>query len=197
VARVQALGFRIVSGQTPVVPLLVGDEGLSDRMAAALKQAGFYVDAVKFPAVGLRQSRLRFIMNAKHTRDELDQLLDVLGTLARDYVDPGPARRPAAVAAPVATPSPAAGTALSALQVEALAELVRVARDELGVTTPVEPGQSLRADLNLDSMGLMIVAGAMEDRFGVSFEGSDGSGIETVADLLSFVERHAPPKANA
>ena len=48
----------------PIVPVLVGDEDLSERMAARLLKAGFYVDAVKFPAVGLRQSRLRFTIPA-------------------------------------------------------------------------------------------------------------------------------------
>jgi 8-amino-7-oxononanoate synthase len=197
VARIRALGFRIVSDQTPVVPLLVGDEARSDRMAAALLDAGFYVDAVKFPAVGLRQSRLRFIMNARHTREQLDRLLEVLGELAQDYADPGDARRQGPAPAAVPGPGPGIDAAASPLRAQALAELVRVARDELGVTGPIEPDTSLRADLNLDSMGLMILAGAMEDRFGISFEGADSSGIDTVADLLSFVERSAQQKVGA
>lgn len=195
VAGVRGLGFRIVSDQTPVVPLLVGDEALADRMAARLLEAGFYVDAVKFPAVGLRQSRLRFIMNARHTREQIDRLLGVLASMAPDYVDPGlPAR-----AAPAAAERPRVLTEqeLTPLQAEALAELVRMAQTDLGITGTVALDKSLRTDLNLDSMGLMILAGAMEDRFGISFESSGSGDIDTVSDLLVFIERQvgAPSEA--
>lgn len=189
VSAVQAMGFRTVSCQTPIVPVLVGDEQLSDRMAATLREAGFYVDAVKFPAVGLHQSRLRFIMNARHTVEQIDDLLDVMRPMAGAYVDPGaPARKPAPLR-PAAAPAPAAP--LTVRQQAVIDELVRVAREDLGLDVEVEPRMSLRADLNLDSMGLMIVAGAIEDRFGVSFDGAGSGDIETVADLIDFVERHA------
>jgi glycine C-acetyltransferase len=201
VARVQRLGFRIVSSQTPIVPVLVGDESLADRMAATLRHAGIYVDAVKFPAVGLHQSRLRFIMNARHTREQIDDLLAVLASMAPEYVDPGaPIRRTEptrTVAARVdATPVDEIRP-LSGVQSQVLDELVRIAQEDLGVHAKIELHMSLRADLNLDSMALMIVAGAMEDRFGVSFESADGAAIETVADLLAFVERHAGEKVDA
>lgn len=196
VTRVQALGYRIASSQTPIVPVLIGDEGLADRMAARLRQAGIYVDAVKFPAVGLHQARLRFIMNARHDRAQIDRLLEVLAAMAPEYVDPGVPARRTAPPPPAPTPVDAAPPGPpSTLRQQMLDELARIARGELGVHGPIEPQLSLRADLNLDSMSLMIVAGAMEDRFGVSFDAPDSSAIETVADLLAYVERHAGGKA--
>lgn len=194
VEKVRALGYRLVSDETPVVPLLVGDEARGDAMAAALLAAGIYVDAVKFPAVALHQCRLRFIMNARHTRAQIDRVLDVLATLAPSYVDPGPVRRTGSDK-PARAPRPTGQPVPPGIQTDALAEIARIARDDFGITQPIDPDQSLRTDLNLDSMGLAIVAGGLEDRFGVSFDTPEASDIDSVRDLLEYVARHATPEA--
>ena len=82
VARVEKLGYHLISKLTPIIPVLIGDERECDRFSRVLKEEGFHVDAVKFPAVGIQQSRLRFIMNANHTRGQIDKLVDVLALLA-------------------------------------------------------------------------------------------------------------------
>lgn len=88
VSRMENLGYHLISKATPIVPVLIGDERECDRVAALLKNEGIHVDAVKFPAVGLKQSRLRFIMNANHTRSQIDKLVGILELLAE------PAARP-------------------------------------------------------------------------------------------------------
>jgi 7-keto-8-aminopelargonate synthetase-like enzyme len=72
-------GFTLLSTATPIVPLHVGDESQCVRMAATLRCAGIHVDAILFPAVGVGQSRLRFIMNAQHTIAQIDEVVDALG----------------------------------------------------------------------------------------------------------------------
>jgi glycine C-acetyltransferase len=47
-------------------------------MAATLRNAGIHVDAILFPAVGAGQSRLRFIMNARHTTEQIDEVIHAL-----------------------------------------------------------------------------------------------------------------------
>ncbi|WP_325328829.1 pyridoxal phosphate-dependent aminotransferase family protein [Sulfuricella sp.] len=88
VSRVEKLGYHIVSKATPIVPIFIGDERECDRIAALLKDEGIHVDAVKFPAVGLKQSRLRFIMNANHTRAQIDKLVGILESLAKTFANP-------------------------------------------------------------------------------------------------------------
>jgi glycine C-acetyltransferase len=78
VTRMSDAGFTLLSTQTPIVPLHVGDEGECSRLAAALHAEGIHVDAIVFPAVGFGQSRLRFIMNANHTTDDVDRVVSVL-----------------------------------------------------------------------------------------------------------------------
>ena len=72
------LPYRVLSRTTPIVPVLIGDESLCDRFAALLKAAGIHVDAVKFPAVGIRKARLRVMLNAGHTKEQIERLVGVL-----------------------------------------------------------------------------------------------------------------------
>jgi len=76
VLRMQEAGFPLLATETPIVPLFVGDEGKCTRIAAALRAVGFHVDAIIFPAIGPGQSRLRFIMNAHHTHEQIDRLVE-------------------------------------------------------------------------------------------------------------------------
>jgi glycine C-acetyltransferase len=78
VARMAGLPYRLVSTQTPIVPILIGDEDLTDRFAELLRADRLHVDAVKFPAVPVGQARLRIQLNAGHTREQIDWLVEVL-----------------------------------------------------------------------------------------------------------------------
>jgi 8-amino-7-oxononanoate synthase len=78
VARMRAAGLEPAATSTPIVPLAVGDERACTRLAAALRDEGFHVDAIMFPAVAMGQARLRFIMNAHHEVADIDHLVDVL-----------------------------------------------------------------------------------------------------------------------
>jgi glycine C-acetyltransferase len=84
-AGIKALGYRLVSEETPILPLLIGDETMADRFASMLRQMGFHVDSVKFPAVGMGQARLRFMVNANHTRNDIDALLSGLEMLKKRF----------------------------------------------------------------------------------------------------------------
>ena len=81
VAEIDKLGYPLVSRQTCIVPVLLGAEDRCEQVSAALFERGFHVDSVIFPAVPRNQGRLRFIMNANHTREQLDGLLAALQDL--------------------------------------------------------------------------------------------------------------------
>lgn len=78
VTKMEEAGFQLFSKETCIVPVLVGDERLCEHYAAVLEENGFHVDSILFPAVKIGQSRLRFNMNAHHTREQIDRLVDVL-----------------------------------------------------------------------------------------------------------------------
>ena len=49
--------------------------------ARELRDAGFHVDAIVFPAIAVGMSRLRFMMNAHHTIAQIDNVIDTLGQI--------------------------------------------------------------------------------------------------------------------
>lgn len=77
VESMQGLSYQVVSTATPIVPVLIGDEAQTDRLSLLLRSVGLHVDSVKFPAVPKNQGRLRVILNAGHTREQIDLLVSV------------------------------------------------------------------------------------------------------------------------
>jgi glycine C-acetyltransferase len=78
VKQMAKLDYRLVSTQTPIVPLWCGEDAKTQALATAIRAEGIHVDAISFPAVPLRSGRLRIQMNAGHRREDIDHLVDVL-----------------------------------------------------------------------------------------------------------------------
>ncbi|HEX7360609.1 MAG TPA: glycine C-acetyltransferase [Bryobacteraceae bacterium] len=69
--RMSASGFDIVSGEHPIVPVMLGDAALATRMADALLEKGVYVIGFSYPVVPQGKARIRVQVSAAHTDDEL------------------------------------------------------------------------------------------------------------------------------
>jgi glycine C-acetyltransferase len=78
IERMRPLGYQILSTETAIVPVLIGEAELCLQYARALREEGIHVDSVQFPAAPLGQARLRFMMNAGHTRAQIDQVVDIM-----------------------------------------------------------------------------------------------------------------------
>ena len=78
VKRMAELSFRLVSTETPIVPIWLGDESRTQQLALAIRAEGIHVDAIRFPAVPIKSARLRIQLNAGHRREDIDHLVDVL-----------------------------------------------------------------------------------------------------------------------
>ena len=83
VERMRAACFDLSATTSAIVPLVVGSESECARLAAGLRLAGIHVDAILFPAVALGQARLRFMMNAHHSREHIDTVVASLSRLTR------------------------------------------------------------------------------------------------------------------
>lgn len=70
------------------------------------------------------------------------------------------------------------------------AEILRIARDELGIEARPVPGEALAA--KLDSLQLLALVVAVEDRFRVVLEDGDAAGTRTLEDLARLVAARAP-----
>jgi glycine C-acetyltransferase len=82
VERMRPLGYTLTSTQTPIVPVLIGDAERCQRFQRALRAEGIHVDSIQFPAVPVGQARLRVMLNAGHTRAQIDHLVSVMAHLA-------------------------------------------------------------------------------------------------------------------
>ena len=73
--KMTAAGFAIRPGVHPIVPIMLGDAGLSVRMADALLDKGIYVIGFSYPVVPKGQARIRVQISAGHTRAHLDKAI--------------------------------------------------------------------------------------------------------------------------
>ena len=69
------LGFNIVPGTHPIVPVMLGDAALATRLADALLEHGVYVIGFSYPVVPQGKARIRVQLSAAHTHEELDRAL--------------------------------------------------------------------------------------------------------------------------
>ncbi|MEX0310551.1 MAG: glycine C-acetyltransferase [Tateyamaria sp.] len=72
-AGLERLGFTLLPGEHPIIPVMLGEAQLAQDMAARLFDEGVYVSGFFFPVVPRGQARIRTQMNAALTRDDLDR----------------------------------------------------------------------------------------------------------------------------
>ncbi|TDQ81999.1 2-amino-3-ketobutyrate coenzyme A ligase [Dongia mobilis] len=77
------LGFRLVPGEHPIVPVMLGDARLASAMADALLKEGVYVVGFSYPVVPKGQARIRTQMSAAHTKEDIDRAVAAFATVGR------------------------------------------------------------------------------------------------------------------
>jgi glycine C-acetyltransferase len=83
-AGLEALGFNTGLSQSPITPVIVGDGALAMRLSDRLFQEGVFAQGLAFPTVARDKARVRTIVTATHTRDELEFALDVFMKVGRE-----------------------------------------------------------------------------------------------------------------
>jgi glycine C-acetyltransferase len=71
-ARMSQLGFDVLRGEHPIVPVMIGDEVAAARLSAKLVELGVYAVSFSYPVVPRGTARIRTQMSAAHTLDDLD-----------------------------------------------------------------------------------------------------------------------------
>ena len=82
-AGLQDLGFDLLAGSHPIVPVMIGDAPLAQKIAKALEAQGVMVSAFFFPVVPRGQARIRTQMTAALSRDDLNFGLAAFGAAGR------------------------------------------------------------------------------------------------------------------
>ena len=80
----ESVGLVTLSGEHPIVPVMLGDAQLAQDLAARLDARGVYVAGFFFPVVPKGQARIRTQMNAALTRDDLDTAAAAFSEAARE-----------------------------------------------------------------------------------------------------------------
>jgi len=78
------LGFELLPGETPIIPVMLGDAKLASEMADRLLAEGVYVIGFSFPVVPRGKARIRTQMSAGLSRDQLDRAVDAFAKVGRD-----------------------------------------------------------------------------------------------------------------
>ena len=77
-AGLQALGFNTGLSESPITPVIVGEGALAMKLSDRLFEEGVFAQGIAFPTVARDKARVRTIVTATHTRDELQFALDVV-----------------------------------------------------------------------------------------------------------------------
>src|SRR6266404_3998041 len=82
------LGFNIggqntPASETPITPIIIGDGKLTMDFSRELFKEGVFATGIAFPTVAEGKARIRTIMSATHTQDEMDRALEILGRVAK------------------------------------------------------------------------------------------------------------------
>lgn len=80
----ERLGFTLLPGEHPIIPVMLGDAVLAQQMATRLFDEGVYVSGFFYPVVPRGQARIRTQMNAALTRDDLDRALHAFGVVGKE-----------------------------------------------------------------------------------------------------------------
>jgi len=83
-SNLETLGFRIIPGDHPIIPVMLGEAELATRMAERLLEEGIYVIGFSFPVVPKGQARIRVQMSAAHTQENLEMALLAFEKVGRE-----------------------------------------------------------------------------------------------------------------
>jgi len=80
----EALGFNTGVSESPITPVITGDGALAMTLSDRLFQEGVFAQGIAFPTVARDKARVRTIVTATHTREDLQYALDTFGKVGKE-----------------------------------------------------------------------------------------------------------------
>jgi glycine C-acetyltransferase len=81
--QITEAGFKPLPGETPIVPIIVGETATAIRMSDMLLEEGVFVTGFGFPVVPHGQARVRCQLSAAHSRDDIDEAIAAFKSVGR------------------------------------------------------------------------------------------------------------------
>ena len=82
-AAIQEAGFHPLPGETPIIPIIVGETSLAIKVSEMLLDRGVFVTGFGFPVVPQGQARVRCQVSAAHSREDLDEVISAFKEVGR------------------------------------------------------------------------------------------------------------------
>lgn len=82
--KLSELGFDIGHSETPITPVMIGDENLTQQFSKRLREEGVYAKSIVFPTVPLSTGRIRNMPTAAHTKEQLDQAIAIYEKVGKE-----------------------------------------------------------------------------------------------------------------
>jgi glycine C-acetyltransferase len=82
--QMTGLGFNLIPGEHPIIPVMLGDAPLAVNLAERVQAQGVYVVAFAFPVVPHGKARIRTQMSAAHSREQLDRVIQAFSVAGRE-----------------------------------------------------------------------------------------------------------------
>lgn len=82
--KMGALGFTLVPGHHPIIPVMLGDARLAQEFAAKMMDHGVYVIGFCYPVVPEGKARIRTQMSAAHSKEDLDRAVDAFAMVGKE-----------------------------------------------------------------------------------------------------------------
>lgn len=81
----QSLELNIGDTRSAIFPVRIGDKIKNARICHALQKKGVYANQINYPAVSLKDARIRMGVTARHTKEQLDEVLNVWGDIKKEF----------------------------------------------------------------------------------------------------------------
>jgi glycine C-acetyltransferase len=82
--KMSELGFDLGHSESPITPVMIGDENKAKEFSAKLFEKGVYATAIKYPMVALGTARIRVIPSATHSTEDLDMAVKVFTEVGKE-----------------------------------------------------------------------------------------------------------------
>ena len=82
--ELRRLGFDTGASETPITPVMMGDSATAGRFSGRLFEEGVFAQAVVYPTVALDKARIRTIVTAEHSTEQLDRCLEAFAKVGRE-----------------------------------------------------------------------------------------------------------------
>jgi glycine C-acetyltransferase len=80
-----SLGLDIGTTDSAIFPVRIGDKIKNARICHALQQKGVYANQINYPAVSMKDARIRMGVTARHDKAHLDEVLNVWSDIKKEF----------------------------------------------------------------------------------------------------------------